>query len=596
MANPVFAEDDDGFYGYVETTHDPGYSLLFATILFCVISYCSLPCLVSLGNRLDVKNNKSGNKRRNNPHQHQQKTRTKKKKNVQGQFNQKKDSNINDEEDDQEEEEEVFYEASRMQDDHSMSIVVDPIFDATEGPPSPARSFASARSTFSAAPSVSSFHSHRSRKRRQRKLRTMTKRHNFEEYELRMQRYDGDGSAASPQRQTAHRRIQRAPQPPSPHRHPSSTAKHHRGDISPERSVLAPLDADAVSMDDAVSTAARNSIHHPSHLLHGGADHNDRHGPPGKNPNRFQPLPTKDGGLYTDNPQGSYHYHNFHCLYSFWDTLMDLVIWDFESKRIIKLAIPFATQAFSTGLLDSITVAVIGKVLGTKEVSAFVIVRTLIDISSSFFGGFHESIATLGSQALGHHNYKLVGQYCQLSMVFYVICYIPFIFLWIIYMTPLLLWMGFDEATATIGYEYTKVYLFLELLDGVDESIHGLLDVAGLESYSTLVGVSHELVTFFDIVIVTMIAKPSLMVIGLIELLVSIIFISINVGYIRYRGWFQPYQEGLIGSCALYNNRAVKAMLGTASSLSLGYLLTDGEVSTYPNPRTKWITGSNTYG
>ena len=45
------------------------------------------------------------------------------------------------------------------------------------------------------------------------------------------------------------------------------------------------------------------------------------------------------------------------------------------------------------------------------------------------------------------------------------------------------------------------------------------------------------------------------------------------------KGWFVPYQDGLIYSCALYNKQAVKMMLGTASSLSFGYLLTDGEVS-----------------
>ena len=212
------------------------------------------------------------------------------------------------------------------------------------------------------------------------------------------------------------------------------------------------------------------------------------------------------------------------------------------------------------------------------EVSAFVIVRTLVDITSSFFSGFHESIATLGSQALGRRNNKLVGQYVQLSMVLYVLCYIPFVVLWWIYMPSIMLWLGFDQETADIGQEYTQVYLFLELLDGVDESIHGLLDVIDLESYSTLVGVSQEIVTFLDILLVTMFAKPSLKVVGMIELLVAMIFISINVGTITWRGWFAPYGEGLVGSFALSNKQALRTMMSTASSLSFGYLLTDGEV------------------
>ena len=58
---------------------------------------------------------------------------------------------------------------------------------------------------------------------------------------------------------------------------------------------------------------------------------------------------------------------------------------------------------------------------------------------------------------MGRHNYKLVGQYVQLSMIFYVVCYIPFIILWWVYMPNLLLWLGFDAQTAEIGKEYTQV-------------------------------------------------------------------------------------------------------------------------------------------
>ena len=60
----------------------------------------------------------------------------------------------------------------------------------------------------------------------------------------------------------------------------------------------------------------------------------------------------------------------------------------------------------------------------------------------------------------------------------------------------------------------------------MDESIHGLLDVIDLESYSTLVGVSQELVTFLDILCCAIFAKPSLFVIGLIDVFVALIFIG----------------------------------------------------------------------
>ncbi|CAB9529036.1 Mate efflux family protein (Partial), partial [Seminavis robusta] len=522
---PLFPETDDGFVGYVEKSHDPGNSLIFATILFCIIIYCSLPFLVSLGFRLEIKNQINQEKRQRWKAQPRPPST--------------RSSNNNNNN--------VPIIATSEYDGS-----VDPIFEATEGPPSP-MSVVSGRSAISVTPSVSSLvslHSQRSRKRRRRKRhnkRIMEKKNEWVEFELRMQRYDAyadsvingtDDAATNKAEENAIVKLS-----DSPTRRPKSR------DQSPVRSVMGSLDQDALSFGDAVSITTSSPAR------------------------KGYPPPLRDH-LKTNQPDDVNPADDDT---SFWNSLLDLAVWDFESKRIIKLAIPFAIQSLSTGILDIITAAVIGKVLGTSEISAFVTVRGLIHVSSSFFGGYHESIAVLCSQAMGKNNVKLVGHYVQLSMILYVVSYIPFVILWWVSMPSILEWLGFDQDTVDIGQGYTQVYLFLELLDGVEESVHGLLDVIDLESYSTLIGVSQEVITFLDILAATFIAKPSLYVIGLIELFVAIVFLIVNVGIIIWRGWFRPYREGLIGSCALYNKTAVKLMLSTSCSLSIGYLLTDGE-------------------
>lgn len=157
-------------------------------------------------------------------------------------------------------------------------------------------------------------------------------------------------------------------------------------------------------------------------------------------------------------------------------------------------------------------------------------------------------------------------------------CYLPFVILWWKFMKPIMLAFGFDAETAQMGKEYTLVYATMEMLNGLGESIHALLDCIDLENYSTLIGVAEEVITFVDILILALVTKPKLYVIGLIELLVAFIFIGVNIGSIAYRGWFEPYREGLIGSCSLCNRKAVCQVLNTSSSLSFGYLMTDGEV------------------
>jgi MatE len=517
----LLTETDDGYVGYIERAHDPGYSLIFATILFCIISYCSLPFLVALGTRLNVKNQDTSSPTRRPKEQ--------------------KGSKVQ--------------HAEESNNSNGCEDYFDPLFGTSDGPPLAVdTSILSAGSAHSLAASVSSktsIHSFRARKKRQRarNKRAMEKRLAWDEVNSLMQRYDGyvDDKDVHHDDETIKRHGNNIAGKVS-----SSVERPRGRDASPERSFMGPLDQDAVSIDDAASNFVATS-HFTKKLR----------------------LPT----LITNEQQNENNDDLAHDQEDngIWDYLLQLAEFDWESKRIIRLAVPFATQALSTGILDMITVAVISNVLGTKAISAFVTVRGMIDISSSFLGAFHESIATLCSQARGHHNLKLVGQYVQLSAIFYVVCYIPFIILWWIFMPSILMWLGFDEETALIGQEYSQVYLFLELLDGVDEAIHGLLDVIDLESYSTLVGVSQELITFLDILFITLFTKPSLYVIAWIELFVAIVFIAINIGTIIWRGWFEPYREGLIGSCALRNKSAVKMMLSTSSSLSLGYLLTNGE-------------------
>ena len=73
------------------------------------------------------------------------------------------------------------------------------------------------------------------------------------------------------------------------------------------------------------------------------------------------------------------------------DKIMAISSWDIQMKRIVKLSIPYCTQALITGLMDTLTVAVIGKFIGTRDVSAYVIVNLMVALTSEFIGGTNEA-------------------------------------------------------------------------------------------------------------------------------------------------------------------------------------------------------------
>lgn len=234
------------------------------------------------------------------------------------------------------------------------------------------------------------------------------------------------------------------------------------------------------------------------------------------------------------------------------DRIAKISSWDAENKRIIKLCIPFCTQALITGLTDTMNMAIIGKLIGTREVTAYVIVNLLVEMTSEFVGGFHEALATLCSQAIGARNNWLAGQYVQIVAVLYTAFFIPFMILWAIYMDATLEWLGFDEETVQIGVQYTYIIIVDEVIDGLGEAIHGLLDVCGLENFSTLIGATEEVLAFIVLLLVALYADPDLNTVGLIQLGIGIFFLILNVIIIYLKGWFLPYRKGLIGSFALW--------------------------------------------
>lgn len=261
------------------------------------------------------------------------------------------------------------------------------------------------------------------------------------------------------------------------------------------------------------------------------------------------------------------------------DKITTISAWDMEMQRIIKLSLPYCTQSLITGVTDMLSVAVIGRLIGTREVSAYVIVNLLVELTSEFVGGFHEALATLCSQAIGAGNKELAGTYVQIVTLLYTIFFIPFMIFWALYMDAVLRWFGFDEETVQIGKHYCYILTVDLLFDGVGEAIHGLLDVGGLEQFSTFIGATEEVLAFLTLLLVALYGRPGpgLVTVGLIQFTMGIFFLILNVCVIYWKGWFLPYSKGMIGSFALKNGKAVYLVCKTALSLSMGMLLTDGE-------------------
>lgn len=176
----------------------------------------------------------------------------------------------------------------------------------------------------------------------------------------------------------------------------------------------------------------------------------------------------------------------------------------------------------------------------------------MVELTSEFVGGLHEALATLCSQAIGVGNKTLAGKYVQIVTLLYTAFFIPFMFMWAVYIDAVLRWFGFDEETVQIGQQYCYILIVDLLFDGLGEAVHGLLDVGGLEQFSTLIGATEEISAFVVLLLVAMYGNVSgLVAVGLIQFGLGVVFLVLNISIIYWKGWFKPYRQGMIGTFAL---------------------------------------------
>ena len=164
------------------------------------------------------------------------------------------------------------------------------------------------------------------------------------------------------------------------------------------------------------------------------------------------------------------------------------------------------------------------------------------------------AIGTIGPQAKGVGNNKLIGQYLQLSIMFYVLLAIPITILWIACTKDVILWFGFDEETAHVGQLYAIPFNLYNMLRGVDACVREYLNFDGHEYYSLgsdVVQCIIHLITFVGLG-----SKGSalhiddLAVIGYVQFSLEVVFLVGKYYFIVELGWLDRYWDGLIDTSA----------------------------------------------
>jgi hypothetical protein len=157
-----------------------------------------------------------------------------------------------------------------------------------------------------------------------------------------------------------------------------------------------------------------------------------------------------------------------------------IVKWDKEDKRIMKLAGPFVIQALISGVAEAARLSVVAHYYGSRALAAYVVSIMMIHLTTSFFGSVNDSVRLLTCMSIGVGNTKLTGKYTQLGVVLSALTVLPTCFFWIAVIGPVLDWFGFDDDTVELGKQFTRTYIWSQIVERMDCSLETLLDAVSV--------------------------------------------------------------------------------------------------------------------
>lgn len=411
-------EDDDGFEGYVETTVDPGPWVIVGTTAFCALSILLLPCMLSLGRRYE-KRCLGGDHELSDTVD-------------------KVDNNENDVELASEVQRAEKEDKSDGNENQKSLKISDGSCHSPSEPGTTARAQLQALVAQLIIPpypdddgvrldiateedSVTLFDTGAGNRNRQAGVRRyqwgqddkMWQRERLNERRLSLiARGELDTTGQSPSHSNASDDggswscTPTASNPPLSHFSTKCTPRRaNKGNDTDDKwSTRSSLEDDAVSPSDAID------VHDVGKL---------------------ENVPKEDEEL--DLCCGANAWWRLKVISSSFDSLLDIVEYDREMRRILKLSIPFSLAAFASGGFETVRVALVANFIGTEAVAAYTIVLLILGLTQEFFGGFGLASASLCAHAVGRENFKLAGEYVQISWILYTICYVPNVVVWVFF-------------------------------------------------------------------------------------------------------------------------------------------------------------------
>ena len=253
--------------------------------------------------------------------------------------------------------------------------------------------------------------------------------------------------------------------------------------------------------------------------------------------------------------------------------------WDDEMEKIVGLALPYTAHTIVVDVFGLLEVGVIGRLLGTTELSAYFATEFAISFATMFFHGILASLKVLVSQAHGADNLRLAGNYVQIGVWTHHLFSLPLVLYGWNHFDDVVLRLGLDEETAESAEQYARYALIYEAIGIYDGALHCVLDVTGHEKYSAISNGVRAFFSFLTVLIVSVVLNKGagLWMVGGIHLIVKVVFFFFNICVIIHKKWLHDYWNEMASNNPFRDWLAIKTLWKASLRLSSGRVIENCE-------------------
>lgn len=235
--------------------------------------------------------------------------------------------------------------------------------------------------------------------------------------------------------------------------------------------------------------------------------------------------------------------------------LLDLAEPDFETKRLLEMALPTSLGAILDPLFRIIMVVLISHLMDTDSMVAYVITILLFSLSTEeLAGAISDAASNMLQNALAYGNedaYFHAGQTVQLALFMQVFVGVPVLLIWFFYIYPVVVGLTRSTFIADIAVQYTHVIIFDYLIQALSQTFMVPYQLTGLSQFELTVDISMSIVTIIAVAIAARFANTNLATVGAIQLIIGCTKALTKVIYVITRGWISPYKKGLVDKLSI---------------------------------------------